>query len=217
MIRRTVFALAILAAPLSAQEGHLDATVVHDALNEEAGPSGNFISTGQIGWYYTPTTSFYLSAILGRFNFAGNESTTPIWLPTARSFNLWTEAANLGGQMLREGSGFSTSGFDWVGSSFLEPIQLIAGVEYLIVLTGRGERALNTALNPHAEFLRTIAHTGSLESPTSSPENNRYEQTAPILRFEGPTVSVPEPGSLLLLATGFVGLAGVSWRRRRTA
>jgi hypothetical protein len=33
----------------------------------------------------------------------------------------------------------------------------------------------------------------------------------------GTTVAIPEPGSLMLLATGLAGLAALSWRRRSTA
>jgi hypothetical protein len=39
------------------------------------------------------------------------------------------------------------------------------------------------------------------------------------LRFEAifyDRIAVPEPGSLLLLASGLLGIAGVGWRRRRS-
>lgn len=203
-----------------------------DAINPGAVPSYDTAFGGSynnIGWYYTPSQNYLLTALGTEFaqdEFGGGTRTVTFQILTDRPVN--------GGMVLAQGS-TSINGFVGAtpaGTTFATPIALAAGVTYFVdILNVSG---LNVNLGQwgtvNGQHVATEGATtrlsawyfgsGTDTSFVSSQVGNAADGAAefgpvsglePILLFTGtalPSV-VPEPASFLMVGVGMIGLA---WR-----
>jgi hypothetical protein len=205
--------------------------VVFDNINGSANPPFVFYAGPQdIGWYYTPATSYDLTGIFTTFRAVPNGTgarTVTVQIQTERPVN--------GGTVLGQGtfSADSATGGN-LGASF-PTVHLTAGTTYFVDFlntvgmgvnlgswqdTGGGPTPSDGATINLVNWYGNAVGNPSTNFSTASDTNGAYYTTAsgnvsfaePILRFEG----VPEPASLgLMTAAGLVMLGGRCRRRAR--
>jgi hypothetical protein len=173
--------------------------------------SSYFKAKSSVGWYFTPTSAFFLSVIQTRFNPAAgpNQDRTV-------TVELWSDRPTLGGRLLRSGDFQSSSAMGVFGGASFLPYLLQVGIQYFIGFRNVSGLGMNLTLDASATSL------GPLFFSTGPPvADDQYELVLqelipkPTLRLIGDVTVVPEPVTMALLATGLAGLTVVGLIQRR--
>ncbi len=198
-------------APSEAKAG-----VLMDDVNGSATP-GFFVffdasgssSDGNIGWVYSPLTSYNLDRIETTFRSVPNFSA----FPRSVTMTIWDDVPTSGGTILRSGSfvvgqGGGVQGISFSdltldgGESYFIGLQNIRGLGVNIVEPIGGDFANGQPVG--TEFLNGWYAGTNFEAffplETGNPNVPFNPFAAPILRFYGSPV--PEPSSAMLIAFG---------------
>jgi hypothetical protein len=178
--------------------------VVADSINQNASPAAGYTwGATEVGWYYTPASSYDLVGVQTRFGSADSRTVT---------VEVYDAYPGDGGVLLRSAD-FTPAADAFAGGVFA-PLGLVAGHTYFVGFRNVGDLAVNVTLDDGATNLPgglrfSFANDGSY---VLGPETGFTAQ--PILQFLKSS-STPEPASLTLLALGAIAQMGFAWRRRR--
>jgi hypothetical protein len=180
------------------------ADTIQDSANASASSCLCSWGATDVGWMYTPSSSYDLTGVLTLFSSygaSGNSVTEVIYsgLPSS------------GGTLLASATFTAQSGV-FSGGSFA-PLSLLAGQTYFVGFENVGNLGANVTQDSGAVSLGTLYFDGSNSMAFNILENG-YFTSQPILEFSGTSSSVPEPSSLLLLAVGLIALAAHVLRRQ---
>ena len=228
MIRLGSVLLALVLAS-QARGGYID------TINPNAAtlPNTDFTpALKDIGWYYTPTASYYLAGIYSQFAAIGAAGTGA----RTMTVQIQTDRPAAGGTILGQGSFTADSAIGGTLGSNFAPVLLTAGTTYFVDLLNVGGMSLDigqwtTVGGVHVAtggattrlggYYEDVATDTSFSTPRLGDMADQTLPTGnasgaePILLFSGtPFVSVPEPSSIVMLT---LGLGGVGmYRHRRT-
>jgi hypothetical protein len=195
--------------------------------------SGSYWGSSEVGWLYTPASSFNLSGIETKFSIP---NLTSIEDRTVTVVLYSGNTPHNGGTLL--GSFIFNSALadnnTLGGGTFATPISLTAGTQYFVGFENVGPAADSTGPNSNDLGVNFTADTGATflsnlyeDLPGSSTCNTgagfACEDTntdilgQPILAFltPSPVTATPLPGTLPLFASalGFIGLMTRRWKR----
>lgn len=205
------------------------AEVLVDNVNmNEAADNGAFWGANDVGWLYTPSTSYSLSGVKTRFS-----------IPNLTSIQdrTVTVAIYQGGTPANGGTLLGTFDFSSTladnntlgGGSFATPIALTAGTQYFIGFENVGPKSstpnvddlgVNFTADPAATFLSNLYFDSPSNGSCSAAASFACEDTnhdilgQAILALYGPSVAVPEPATWALFILGLFGL-GATLRARK--
>jgi hypothetical protein len=173
-----------------------------------------------IGWYYTPSTSFDLvgvDTIFTTTTFAGD-------IDRSVTIGIWTDRPSNGGTLLESGSFNTATARGVYGGATFSGTLLTAGTTYFVGL----ENILNLGVNevsystsggnsgpPGSVALNsTWADSGGAGFGTEASNGTTWFDK-PVMEFlePSPVSGAPEPASMLLAGIGFCGV--VLLRKRR--
>jgi hypothetical protein len=229
-----VAAAATTAMFIFAGASAANADTIADSVNlGDNGDSGAYWGVSEVGWLYTPASSFSLSGIETKFS-----------IPNLTTIEDRTVTVVLyqGGTPANGGTFLGSFAFNSAladnntlgGGTFATPISLTAGTEYFVGFENVGPAADSTGPNSNdlgvnftadsgATFLSNAYFDVSGSSTCNTGAGFVCEDTntdilgQPILAFLEPsTVSTtPLPGTLPLFASvlGFIGLGARRWKR----
>jgi hypothetical protein len=193
---RTRLLCAGIVVALLAPMVHGDTIV--DSRNASASPAPFVWGVADVGWTYTPTTSYLLTGILTEFATDGSGITQTV------TEELYSADPAAGGVLLASAPFTATEG-TFVGAS-LGPVLLAAGHEYFVGFRNVRGLFVNYTTDPSATHERHFGFdtdgSGSYPHPAGAPND------APMLEFQG--IVAPTPTAFL---GGVVLAAGLSVRQ----
>lgn len=203
-----VLAAALVPATLAAQPVQVDINTTYSLAG------GFYRYASSVGWYFTPSSTFFLTAIQTRFNPAAGPN-----VDRSVSVELWNDRPAVGGSILASGSFQSNSALGVFGGAGFAPVLLQAGIQYFIGFRNVQGLGYNYTRDPGAQSLGPQYYS---LGPIFTDDNygsggvSGPEQGSPNLILTGYDVStVPEPMTMVLLATGLAAMGGVGLIKRR--
>jgi hypothetical protein len=213
-------------------------TIIADSVNLGAnGDSGAYWGSSEVGWLYTPSSSFNLSGIETKFSIPNNTSIEDRTVTVV----LYAGSTPHNGGTFLGSFNFNSALADnntLGGGTFATPISLSAGSTYFVGFENVGPAADSTGPNNNDLGVNFTADSGATflsnlyyDLPGSSTCNTgagfACEDTntdilgQPILAFlaPSPVSTTPLPATLPLFASGlgFIGLITRRWKRKNAA
>jgi hypothetical protein len=210
------------------------ADTIADGVNVgDAGDSGDYWGASDVGWFYTPASSFSLSGIETKFSIPDGTSIEDRTVTVV----LYAGGTPANGGTLLGSFGFNSALADnntLGGGTFATPISLSAGTQYFVGFENVGPAADSTGPNiddlgvnftddSGATFLSNWYYDAPGSSTCNTGAGFACEDTntdilgQPILAFltPSPVSATPLPGTLPLFASvlGFIGLGTRRWKR----
>jgi hypothetical protein len=234
LARSRVSATAITAMFIIAGASAANADTIAASVNlGDSGYSGAYWGSSEVGWLYTPSSSYSLSGIETKFSIP-NQTTIEDRTVTVVVYQGGTPAN--GGTFL-ESFAFNSALADnntLGGGTFATPISLSAGTTYFVGFENVGPAADSTGPNSNDLGVNFTADSGATflsnlyyDSPGSSTCNTgagfACEDTnmdilgQPILAFltPSPVSTTPLPAALPLFAGGLGAMGLFGWRRKK--
>ena len=206
-----VVALALQAAPVAAQPAQI-------GINSNAVLSNfSYAQISSVGWYWTPSSTFFLTSILTKFNSGvGTNVDRPV------TVELWSNRPTQGGSLLASAAFQSNLALGNMGGGVFAPFLVHSGMQYFIGFRNVQGLGVNYTMDKTAPGLGNVY----ISYGPRSDNNNRYHIESdpirkPILEVNGTVggntaiTPVPEPLTMTLLATGLLALGGLTLIRRR--
>jgi hypothetical protein len=186
-------------------------TVV-DSRNASAAPASDYWPLhADVGWTYTPASSYVLTGILTEFASSGGNPSESV------TEEIYSGDPAMGGGLLASATFIATVG-DFVGTSLDHTVLLTGGHEYFVGFRDVGQLQVNYTTNPDATFERHFGYdtdgNGGYGSSAGLPGDPNH---APILKFEGAMAPAPTTfisGLLLVLGLGGIKAWGPSKKAR---
>lgn len=166
-----------------------------------------------IGWYYTPSTSYNLVGVDTIFT----TTTSPNDVDRTVTIGIWTDRPSNGGTLLESGTFNSATARGVYGGATFAGTPLTAGVTYFVGL----ENILNLGVNevsyttsggssgpPGSVAVGSTWADGGGATFGSEASNGTTWFDKPVMEFfePSPVTATPEPASLLLACIGFGGV-----------
>jgi len=231
-----VGAVAAMAMFIFAGASAANADTIADSVNlGDTGDSGAYWGSSDVGWLYTPSSSFNLSGIETKFSIPNG---------TTIEDRTVTVALYAGNTPANGGTFLGSFNFDSAladnntlgGGTFATPISLSAGSTYFVGFENVGPAAdspgpnqddlgVNFTTDPGATFLSNLYYDAPGSSTCNTGAGFACEDTntdilgQPILAFlaPSPVSTTPLPAALPLFASGLGALGLLSWNRKRKA
>lgn len=153
----------------------------------------------EVGWLYSPSSSYTLTEITTRFAYEGSRTIT---------LAVYSAPPLDGGVLLRSAN-FTPLANAYSGSE-IDPLEVKKGSSYFVAFINVRDVGVNVTYEPNQQTLGPglyYGFTGSLEKAIfdTGPQVSVHGQ--PIIRFVGKEAEVPEPTTLSLFAAAALGLA----------
>jgi len=201
---RLALVTAGMATSLVAMTAPANATTVIDSVNQGANPTANSTwNANNVGWFYTPTSSYQLTGLATRFRTADGRTVTASFYSGAP------------GSLFLLGSGTLTAGTAFSNALFAAPVSLTSGTQYFFAFSNVSGLGVNVTSDAGSTSLAGGLRFDFGAAPgtfSAGPETGFTSR--PIVQFLGTTSAVPEPSTWLMLILGLAGI-GASMRNAR--
>lgn len=215
------FLALLVATSFSTQTARAGA--IYDVYNELLSPGPFFWAppSGNIGWYWTPSTDVELSGIQTKLASGFSNINNNFVFTTT----FYSDRPAAGGTSMGSFNWHGTTFVDgsWLGGNFATPLTLTGGQTYFVGMSGweqglaffggTGGSGVNWIDPPNQPGAETIGIGSGYVGVNYEVQMNTGSTAAnidsPIIRFIG--TPVPEPGTLALVSMGVLAIA----RRRR--
>lgn len=208
------FARLLCAAALLGSAASANAQVQVNVNPTSVLNNGYFRNVSSIGWYFTPTSTFFLNAIQTRFNPSAGTN-----VDRTVTAELWTKTPATGGALLRSGNFQSNSALGFFGGGSFSNFLLQSGVQYFIGFRNLQGLGHNFTHDPLAQSLGpplfSLGPVFSDDQYERQAPNHPGDDAKPSIRLIGQVSTVPEPVTMTLLATGLAVMGGATLLRRR--
>ena len=203
-----------------------------------AGPApAGYWAVQEIGWYYTPTQSFWVSFLGTRFGSYGTDRNVIAEIRTAPGAD--------GGVTLASGVFNSSVARTGIGGAFFTSFLMEAGTEYFLGFRGMhllGANAVTPGVDGPNEWrvgyttggmysyhaignYRPVLRLGGTFAATQTEEDPPVEdppvEEVPVISPQDDVVNqgiaTPEPISIVLIGTGLAGIGAIRRRRKSSA
>jgi hypothetical protein len=196
-MRKTSLVLVLLFCLMAATSVFADTVV--DTINPSLTPCvGCSWAANWEAWTYTPAISYSLTDVETKWAAAGNSGTVGV--------GIYSGFANGPTGLLGSSTMFANNdGSSWSTASF-SPISIAAGNTYYILFSGTSGIGANV----------TSTGPGAITPYNFSYDNSNWYYWGGaygMFQFSSSGSSVPEPGSMVLLGSGLIGLAGFLRRK----